>query len=221
MSMAEVATELDADNCVTLIMQNDALEPTHLKKGQVLGRVYLTSLSPIAKQDLSNYDDAFALDSSELGSTDLVTHTIDTANHPPIPQQARRTPFALRDQIDEMVQKMVMQGVIEPSQSPWASPVLLVKDGSYWFSVWSIDASTASLRWTYSMTHWIYIQSTTLDLVSGHWQVKMHPESKKRTAFATWFGLHQCHAFATFQQLKTIWRTFRKCLLDCVLLDCA
>ena len=123
---------------------------SRLKKGQVLGRVYQTSLSPNAKQELSNYEDAFALDSSKLGSTDLVTHTIDTPNHPPIHQQARRTPFALHDQIDELVQKILMQVVIEPSQSPWASPVVLVKkDGSYWFSLWIIDTSTASLRWTY------------------------------------------------------------------------
>jgi len=44
LSMAEAAMEPDADNCVTLIMQNDALEPTRLKKGQVLGRVYPASL---------------------------------------------------------------------------------------------------------------------------------------------------------------------------------
>ena len=44
LSMAEAATEPDADNCVTLIMQNDALEPTHLKKGQILGRVIPASL---------------------------------------------------------------------------------------------------------------------------------------------------------------------------------
>ena len=151
LSMAEVATEPDADNCVTLIMQNDALEPTHLKKGQVLGRVYPASLLPNAKQESSNYEEqrlfvaslnqlssapldpervsvrwltrasvchcldqstlteepcqqleallyeyaaVFALDSSELGSTDLVTHTIDTANHPSIHQQARRILFA-------------------------------------------------------------------------------------------------------------------------------
>lgn len=36
-------------------MQNDALEPTHLQKGQVLGRVYPTSLLHNAKQKSSNY----------------------------------------------------------------------------------------------------------------------------------------------------------------------
>ena len=33
-------------------------------------------------------------------------------------------PFSLRSDVDRMV---VAQGVIEPSSSPWASPVVLVK----------------------------------------------------------------------------------------------
>ena len=37
-----------------------------------------------------DYADAFALDSSELGSTDVVTHTINTGDHPPVKQPARR-----------------------------------------------------------------------------------------------------------------------------------
>ena len=44
LSMAEAAKEPDADNCVTLIMQNDVLEPTRLKKGQILGRIVPASL---------------------------------------------------------------------------------------------------------------------------------------------------------------------------------
>ena len=55
------------------------------------------------KAFLCEYADVFALDSSELGPTDIVTHTIDTADHPSIYQQTRKTPFTLRDQIDEMV----------------------------------------------------------------------------------------------------------------------
>jgi len=52
--MAEAAMETDADNCVTLIMQNDALEPTRLKKGQVLGRVYPASL--LTNEDQNSHD---------------------------------------------------------------------------------------------------------------------------------------------------------------------
>ena len=56
----------------------------------------------------------FALTSSELGSTDLVTHSIETGSHSPIRQPVRRTPFALRDTVDKLVQ-MLEQDVIRPS----------------------------------------------------------------------------------------------------------
>ena len=42
---------------------------------------------------LISYADVFALDSSELGTTQLVTHSINTGQHLPIKQQVRRTPF--------------------------------------------------------------------------------------------------------------------------------
>ena len=78
-----------------------------------------------------------ALDSAELGSTDLVMHTIDTGDSPPIKQPAKRVPFALRQTVEIMVDKMLQQGVIESSHSPWSSPVVLVekKDGSSRFCI--------------------------------------------------------------------------------------
>ena len=72
------------------------------------------------------YSDVFALDASELGTTTVVNHTIDTGDHHPIKQPLRRTPFALREKVDELVQGMLLQGVIQQSKSPWASPVVLV-----------------------------------------------------------------------------------------------
>ena len=70
--------------------------------------------------------DLFALDLSELGSTDVVQHTIDTGNSKPIHQQARRMPFALRPKVEEITRDMLDLGVIRPSRSPWASPIVLV-----------------------------------------------------------------------------------------------
>ena len=47
------------------------------------------------KELISEYSDIFALDPMELGCTDLITHSIDTGDSPPIRQPLRRTPFAL------------------------------------------------------------------------------------------------------------------------------
>ena len=76
---------------------------------------------------ITKYMDVFALNSQELGTTSLVKHVIDTRNHPPVRQSVRCTPFALRNKVDGMVQEMLTQEVIQPSQSPWASPIVLVK----------------------------------------------------------------------------------------------
>ena len=76
---------------------------------------------------ICEYQDLFALESADLGTTELVTHSIYTGDQPPIRQPLRRTPFALREKMAEMVEDMLQRGVIKPLQSPWASPVVLVE----------------------------------------------------------------------------------------------
>ena len=56
-----------------------------------------------------------------------MTHSIDTGEHRPVRQQVRRTPFALRATVDKVIKEMMEQQVIEPSSSPWASPIVLVQ----------------------------------------------------------------------------------------------
>ena len=63
--------------------------------------------SPNEQQQLRElnviYAGVFALDSIELGTTNVVQHTIDTGDSPPIKQPLRRTPFALRSKVDALV----------------------------------------------------------------------------------------------------------------------
>ena len=68
-------------------------------------------------QLITGYTDVFALNSQELGTTSSVKHVINT-DHPPIRQPVRHMPFALRNKVDNMVQEMLTQNVIQPSQSP-------------------------------------------------------------------------------------------------------
>ena len=86
---------------------------------------------------LADFTHLFVVDNSDLGQTSLVTHRIQTGDSPPIRQPPRRVPFALRGQVCKLVDKMLEQGVITPSSSPWASPIVLVgkKDGSTRFCV--------------------------------------------------------------------------------------
>ena len=48
---------------------------------------------------LMDNSDVFAVSESELGHTNVVKHSIDTGDHPPIKQNPRRTPFVHRDKI--------------------------------------------------------------------------------------------------------------------------
>ena len=80
------------------------------------------------------FSDVFVLNGSELGRTTITAHKIDTGDSPPL---RHRVPFALRGKVDSLVDDMLEQGVITPSSSPWASPIVLVakKDGSTRFCV--------------------------------------------------------------------------------------
>ena len=91
--------------------------------------------------------------------------------------------------------------MIEPSNSPWASPVCLVKknDDTYRFCVDYRRVNTVFRKDAYPLTN---IQDAldnlqgaryfaTIDLLSGYWQLGMTERAKERSAFCTRRGLFQ------------------------------
>jgi hypothetical protein len=79
------------------------------------------------RQLLTKHSDAFATGPMDIGFFPLFQHDIDTGDHSPIKQSPRRPPLASRDSEDDVLTDMLKTGVIEPSHSPWTSPVCLVK----------------------------------------------------------------------------------------------
>ncbi len=79
----------------------------------------------------------FALDNSELGGTDVVQHGIDTGDHASVQQQPYRTPIIRHEKMTAMIGEMKEQGIVKPSASLRASPVVLVDkgDGSLRFCI--------------------------------------------------------------------------------------
>ena len=61
------------------------------------------------------YQDVFALDETELGTTGVVKHEINTGNTQPIKQYVRRMPHALRAKVQELVSDMLAKNVIRPT----------------------------------------------------------------------------------------------------------
>jgi hypothetical protein len=83
------------------------------------------------------YQDAFSRTDDDIGRTERVTHMINTGNAIPIRQRSRRMPIGKQEIEKGEVKRMLNQGIIEPSRSPWASNIVLVikKDGRPRFCV--------------------------------------------------------------------------------------
>ena len=128
---------------------------------------------------LADYHDIFSLSDNERGETDLVEFKIDTGDAPPKKQAARRIPFAARQEIAKQLEEMQKNNVIKPSESPWASPVVLVRkrDGTLRFCVdyRALNSVTKPDVFPLPRIHDLLDQLgksryfTTLDLKSGYW----------------------------------------------------
>ena len=85
---------------------------------------------------LQEYGDVFSQGDHDLGRTHLLEHEIHTKG-PPIRLPQRRQNPAVRKEEACQIEEMLQNGVIRPSSSPWASPVVMVrkKNGSLSFRV--------------------------------------------------------------------------------------
>ena len=86
---------------------------------------------PTFAQVIGENRDVFYEAGRPFGQCPLTEVTFNTGDHPPIRQRPYRTPLAKRKIVDECIDQMLRDGVIVPSNSPWASPIYLVpkKDG--------------------------------------------------------------------------------------------
>ena len=71
--------------------------------------------------------DVFTLTDEELGETDLALHSIDIGNAKPVKTLPCRLPYTLRKELEGEKQMLMDIGCIEPSNSSYASPLVLVQ----------------------------------------------------------------------------------------------
>ena len=119
----------------------------------------------------------------------------------PICQRAYRTPLIKRQAISKAVDEMLAQGIIQPSCSPWASPVTLVPkpDGSIRFCVdyRKLNQVTKKDRYPLPVPADIFdlMQGksifSTIDLKSGFHQILVDPADREKTAFICHRGLFE------------------------------
>ncbi|KAK6027021.1 zinc knuckle [Ostertagia ostertagi] len=148
---------------------------------------------------LGKFDETFAITDSELEHTSLVEHDIDVQGHPPIRQKTRPVPYSVRKKVDDMLSDLKDRKIIEESQSPWASPIVLVakKDGSTRLCIDYREINKVTKKDSYPLPPIdVTLQNlqgkrwfSSLDLASGYWQVPLSEKAREISAFTTTSGL--------------------------------
>ena len=184
--------------------------PAYTSKESVSDVQVCNDLSPEKKAEiqelLNEFSDVF---SDVPGTTNIVEHEIKLTSSQPVRSKQYPVPYSLKKDIKEEIENMIKLDIIEPCNSPYASPVVMVRktDGTYRFccdfrklnSITVFDAEPiGNPEEIFSkMAQDKYF--TKIDLSKGYWQIKMKKSSQPLTAFITSEGLFS---------LK------KKCLLD-------
>ena len=171
---------------------------------------------------LCKYSSVFSKGEGDLGRATAVMHRIDTGSSKPFRQTLRRQPICLQTEIDQQLRQMEEQGVIYPSQSEWASNIVVVKkkDGSLRCCVDYRQLNERTVKDAYPLPRIDDCLDTlagsqifsTFDLRSGYYQVAMDPKDAHKTTFVTRRGTYAfrvmpfglCNAPATFQRLMDV-----------------
>ena len=145
---------------------------------------------------LEKHDPIFSRHSSDIGTTDVVTHTIEIEHGAvPFKEQVRRLGPDKKLIADEQIETLLQMGIIRPSRSPYASAIVLVKksDGSSRFCIDFRKLNDITIKDSFPLPviadHVDKLGAakyfTSLDMGSAFWQVKLDEASMPRTAFIT------------------------------------
>ena len=169
--------------------------PDHL---QELFDASKKALDDIEKQALNklfyDFDDVFAKDNLDIGQAVGVKHHIDTGGEEPVHQRPRRLAKSHAEDLTKQVKKLHDCGIIRPSDSEWASNVVMArkKDGTWRMCV---DYRELNLKTKNKGTYMLpRIDDTldslsrakffcSLDVIQGYHHIELTEESKQKTAF--------------------------------------
>lgn len=150
---------------------------------------------------VTNFNDIFAENLSQIGKTDVVEMKIELDTDKPIAQPPYRIPEPKKRVVNEMVNDLLENDIISPSQSEYASPIILVKkkDGTERLCVDYRMLNRHMNKQIYPMPNieerlqdaTQYKIFSTLDLNSGYYQIPIEPLSRKYTAFVTTDGIYE------------------------------
>lgn len=173
-----------------------------LQPSETVDDVQICTTDPVFRDELQQlvyqYPDVFT---DIPNRTNLEECTIELDTDTPIRVKPYPVPFALRETVEKEVQDMLKLGVIEPSVSSYASPIVLVKkkDGKMRFCVdyrrlnkhVKFDVEPIpDMEYLFSKLGDAQVL-TKIDLSKGYWQVPIREEDRPKTAFQTPQGVFQ------------------------------
>ncbi|XP_047488137.1 uncharacterized protein LOC125038640 [Penaeus chinensis] len=166
------------------------------------------------------------------GLTNTIEHVIRVNSNKPVRQKPYPIPNSLLKEFNKDVDKMLEMNIIEPSTSPYCSPVVMVKksDGTWRvcidyrrlndtseFDAEPMPTTDSALG---NFVNDVYFSE--IDLCRGYWQIPLSKVSKIYTAFATHRGLmmFKVMPFGLKTACATFIRLMRKVLFGLANTDC-
>jgi hypothetical protein len=174
------------------------------------------------------YNDLFNLPGDKLTCTSTIEHAIPTPTvdpHRAINVKPYRIPEIHKEEVQKQTEKMLADGVIQHSTSPWNFPILVPKADSSGKVKWRVVVDFRKLNdVTLGNSFPIPIISnvlnslgnsryfSTIDCEGGFYQIPLRAEDRPKTAFSTDYGHFEYKSMpfglkgapATFQRLMSV-----------------
>ena len=196
--VAVVMQEEDHEDYMTdhipLIPLQQTEDTSHVNYGPHLTRKQKEELQKIVEQNKKCVTDL-------PGETNLVTCELKLTSPYPVKVHQYTVPHSQIETVEKEVEQMLAMNVIEPANSPYNAPIVLVKkkDDSVRFC---IDYRKLNLITEFDAEPLPDIDSifakigkaqyfTKMDLSKGFWQIQMTDKDKAKTAFSTPQGQFQ------------------------------
>ena len=187
----------------------------------------------VAKELIQKYNIAFALHDLDLGRTAKTKHRIPMFNEGTFKLPYHRIPPAMYDEVRKHLQEMLALDAIRVSQSPYASPVVLIRkpNGQIRFCIDFRKLNSKTKRDAYALprinemfdslygARWF----SSLDIKSAYWQVEVEEANKEKTAFTVGpLGFYECNRmpFGLSNAPATFQRLMENCLGDMNMQSC-
>jgi len=160
------------------------------------------------------------------GTTNLVQHHIKLTSEEPVRSKPYPVPYSLRESLKEDINDMIKMGVVRESNSPYSSPVVVVKkkDGTnrvcvdyrkvIKLTVFDPEPMPTAEELFQKLNGDKYFSK--IDLSKGYWQITIPEEDIPKTAFVTPDGLYEFlkMPFGMVNSAATLKRAMKRLLKD-------